>query len=108
MRVIPLSDDKGGNMPEEKDDVQADSSPALEQALESASPAQQEQQTPDTETAHPQEAEVKEQEEQPVADSEQAPLHEHPRFKEVIDEKNYFKNLWEQKRQRQLSQQQFH
>lgn len=91
-------------MPEEKQDVQSDSSPELEEALNAAPPAAPEQQT-DTESAPPQQAESQE-EEQPVAE-EQAPLHEHPRFKEVVDEKNWYRSQMEKLMQNQQSQQQF-
>jgi len=77
-------------MAEEVRDVQPESSQALEAAME-ASATSEEQQVQDTETATPQEAESQEQE-QPQG-KEQTPFHEHPRFKEVIDEKNYWRDM---------------
>ena len=87
-------------------DVQSDSSPELEQALEAAPPAAPSEQQTDTESAPPQQAESQEEQEQPVAEKE-APLHEHPRFQEVVGEKNWYKQQLEQQLQRQQSQQQF-
>ncbi len=89
-------------MPEEKD-VQEGSSPSLEDVVAESSPAQeaaqeaQEAQTPTAEEGETQEAQEQETE---------APLHEHPRFKEVIEEKNWYKQQLEQMMQRQPPQQQ--
>lgn len=85
-------------MQEEKQDAQGDSSsPELQAAMEES--AASEQQTQGTETPTPQQGESQEQEKQPEGE---VPFHEHPRFKEVIDEKNWYKQQLEQ----QLAQQQ--
>jgi len=54
-----------------------------------------------TETATPQQAETP-----PVKEEqEETPLHEHPRFKEVVDEKNWWKEQYQQQQQRQQTPQ---
>lgn len=81
-------------MPNDQTIIQ-DSSP--EQIDETVDPSSTEQQAQDTESGTPQQPESQEQ--------EQAPLHEHPRFKEVIDEKNWYKQQLEQQLSKQQSQQ---
>lgn len=95
-------------MPDEVQDanVEDSSSPELTEALEGSVPST-EQQSPDTQTPTAQQGESQEQEEeQPVAE-EQVPLHEQPRFKEVVDEKNWYRKQLESQMQHQQTQQQF-
>jgi len=64
-----------------------DSSSPLEGAIASSPEALSEAQEKVTETPTPQEGETP-----PVKEEQgEAPLHEHPRFKEVVDEKNWYK-----------------
>jgi hypothetical protein len=80
-------------MLEEQDAKQEEnSSNSLEGAIASSPEAQKEAQEMVPETATPQKAEA-----QPAEEEQgETPLHEHPRFKEVIEEKNYWRQLVEQ------------
>ena len=74
-------------------DVKQESSSALAEAIASSPEVTEELQKPQAETATPKEAEQEVQEEQ--QETEQAPFNQHPRFQELIAEKNYFKQMAE-------------
>lgn len=89
-------------MVEDNKDVQSDSSPELEAALEGSAPST-EQQTPETETSTPQQDETQEQDEQQT-EEQRIP---YSRFKEKVDETNWLKDqLSQQLQQRQQPVQQ--
>lgn len=82
-------------------DVQQENSSnsTLEEAIASTPEVQQEaQEQTGTETATPQKAESQEQ---------KVPFNEHPRFKELIDERNWYKQQLEQRLQQPQPQPQF-
>jgi len=85
-------------MPEEKQDAKPEESSPLEGAIASSPEAVSEAQEKVTETPTPQEGVTPE----PVKEEQgETPLHEHPRFKEVVDEKNWYKQQLEQQMARQ-------
>lgn len=86
-------------MPDETNDVTADPSSALGEAIAS-SPEALNEQAQGTETVTPQKTVSQEPE-------QEEPRVPYSRLKDVVDEKNYFRQLWEQERQSKLSQQQF-
>lgn len=94
-------------MPEEKRGAKEEISPTpLEGAIADSPSVQQEaqEQIEGTQTPPAKEGEVQEEVEE--QETEDVPLHEHPRFKEVIEEKNWYKNQMEQLMQLQQAPQQ--
>jgi hypothetical protein len=83
-------------MPEEKQDVNQKSSPELEQALEGTPPSA-EQQTQETQTPPAEEGVTQEQEQQPE-EEQRIP---YSRFKEKVDEANWYKQQLERQMQPQ-------
>jgi len=80
---------------EVKQDAQQESSPALAEAIASSPEALTEGKPQGTETGTPQQPESQ----------EQVPFNEHPRFKELIDERNWYKQQLEQRLAQQSQQQ---
>ena len=81
-------------------DAQQNSSSALESAIASSQEVTEElQQTQDTQTLPAEKSESQEQTQQ--QETEQAPFHEHPRFKELVEEKNWYKRKVDELIQRQ-------
>ena len=84
----------------EQPDANPEVSSPLEGAIADSPAAMNEAQAKVTETPTPQEGETP-----PVKEEQgEAPLHEHPRFKEVVDEKNWYKQQLEQLVQKPVPQ----
>lgn len=82
-------------MEEEKQDANQEESSALESAIAESETANGE--TQGTETATPQKAESQEEEaEAEVGAETNVPFHKHPRFKEVLEDRDWYKRQWEQ------------
>jgi hypothetical protein len=98
-------------MPEEKQDVKQESSSALAKAIAS-SPEALEQQSQDTQTGTGQQPESQEQKQQQVSQQEEKfgfddPRHpDHPRFKQLMDEKRWYQQQLEKVLQERQAQQQ--
>ena len=90
---------------EQRQDVTPNSSSALADAIASSPEALEEQQSQGTEAGTPQQPESQGQQEQQT--QEEVPAHLIPRFKEVVDEKNWYKQQMERMLQERQPQQQF-
>ena len=89
-------------MEEEKQGVEQTPPSALADAIASSPEALEEQPTQETETPTPQEGITQEQEEQQTEEEQRVP---YSRVKEVVDEKNWYKQQMESILQRQQPQQ---